>query len=223
MKITTKFISRRKRKQQLYQANALSALAGAAAATAATYWLDPQCGPERRGRVLGGAGRAMRGTGDALRSAPRRLTERMRGAGREAQERAEGVAEQAQQTLHERMGDGAWAPLPRLLAGAAGVGLVNWSLAQRSLPTAAAGAVGLALLARSATNAPLSDLPRALRAKDRSGRGAGRRLEEPQGEESPHEFRTTLGEALASSQGEAEIPGGPAEGAGEGTLRNQER
>jgi uncharacterized membrane protein len=64
-----------------------------------------------------------------------------------------------------------WAPGPRLLAGAAGGGLVCYGLARRSLSGLLVGIAGAAVLARAATNLRLARL---------IGAGAGRRAVEVQ-------------------------------------------
>jgi uncharacterized membrane protein len=64
-----------------------------------------------------------------------------------------------------------WAPGPRLLAGAAGGGLVCYGLARRSRSGLVVGVAGAAVLARAATNLRLARL---------TGVGAGRRAVEVQ-------------------------------------------
>jgi uncharacterized membrane protein len=64
-----------------------------------------------------------------------------------------------------------WAPGPRLLAGAAGGGLICYGIARRSLPALLVGIAGAAVLARAATNQRLARL---------TGVGAGRRAVEVQ-------------------------------------------
>jgi hypothetical protein len=152
VRIPTPFTTRRK--QAPFAISHLwSALGGAAAGCAAAYWLDPQLGAHRREAVR-----------RRLRAAPSTLTQRMAGHGEDVRPAPrQGAAVHTIDTIDGRR---AWGPWQRLLAGAAGVSLLNYSLGQRTAPSAAAGLAGLALLTRSASSA---SLPRVEHTRRRSG------------------------------------------------------
>lgn len=143
-------------------------LTGIGLGAVSAYLFDPDRGKERRERIREGCESASRKIGERARRTRHEISRRAREArsrvgsllGKDGVETAPRDPEVEARRIEDEQGanGGEWSPAARVAAGSGGALAATWAVGARAAAPILVGVAGLALLARSVANRPLSEL-----------------------------------------------------------------